>query len=480
MTTATIDNTGLATALAGGTTNISAVLDGVTSPNAVLTVGGSVVTGLNVTPASPTLAVGNTTNLVALELLSNGTTQPLTGTVTWAVSGCTPAGSSTIASTTTNGTEIAIGDLAGACTVTATEGALTGTSAVTVVAGSAHFAYISNSGDSTISQYAVNAASTTAPLTPLTPPTVPINTPVQLVINPNGKFVYAIDSSSTISQFDVDPGGSGTLTLDPHATFVVGGSGTGANFMVIDPSGRFMYVSDDATSTIDGFTIDPVTGFLTPIAAVTGYTNGTLQAPEDLLVDRSDQYLYASNSAGNTVSGFAIGPTGALTPLVPATNPTGATPLLGTIDAANNMYIADSGDNTVAAFSINSTTGALGVLASVTVTTATSISNAVVDPTSKYLYVLDSGTGSAAGNVYGYTLATTGGVGAVIPVTPVATGINPIGITIDPSGTLLAVDNNNDSTITPYGVVTTTGTPTAEPNANTGLGPLFLVFYNAP
>jgi 6-phosphogluconolactonase len=263
---------------------------------------------------------------------------------------------------------------------------------------------------------------------------------------------------------------------------VVGGSGTGANFMVIDPSGRFMYVSDDGTSTIDGFTIDPVTGFLTPIAAVTGYTNGTLAAPEDLVVDKTDQFLYVTNSTAgnNTVSAFSFGPTGALTPLVPATYPTGATPLLAAISPSNNLYIPNSGDNTISAFSISATTGALTVLPSVTVTGATAISNAVVDPTSTYLYVLDSGTGSAAGNVYGYTLATTGAVGAAIPVTPVATGINPIGITIDPSGTLLAVDNNNDNTITPFSVVTTTGTPTAEATVSTGVGPLFLAFYNAP
>jgi 6-phosphogluconolactonase len=483
---ATIDNTGLVTTVATGTTNISASLDGVNSPNAALTVGPAATNGLQVTPAAPSLAIGNTVALVALELNSDGTTKPLTGPVTWAIAGCTPTGSAWLASTTTNGTEIAVGNLVDTgtgCTVTATEGALTGTSTVTVVTGSAHFAYVSNAVDSTISQYAVDATSTTAPLTPLSPATLSVVQPTQVVVHPNGLYAYSTSSVSNVYLYDVATGGAGTLTLDPGAPASgwVAGSGN-ANYLVIDPSGRFLYVSDDGGNTIYGFTIDPATGLLTAIGAVTGYTTN-LNSPEDLLVDHTGKYLYAVNFGNNTVSGYTIDQTsGALTPLTPATFATGSQPLFATISPSNaSFYAVNSGDNTVTSFSLSSTTGALTTAAATPVGPGAVFAlNAVVDPTNAYLYVLDTGDGTAPGAVFAYALNADGTVGAAIAGTPVATGVSPTGIIIDPTGTLLAADNNVSNTISPFSVVTTTGTPTAETAVATGNGPLFVTFLNAP
>jgi trimeric autotransporter adhesin len=482
---ATIDVTGLATSLAVGTTNITASMDGVTSaPNAVLTVTPAVVSSVQVLPASPTLALGNTVALVAMELFTDGTTQAPTLPVVWTTSGCTPAAATTLASVipsatnVNNQTEIAVGALAGSCTVTATEGALTaGTSSVTVVTGSTHFAYVSNSNDSTISQYAVDATSA-IPLTPLSPATVTSNTPLQMVLHPNGQFVYAIDDVSRVTLLNVDAGGAGTLTANA-ATPVLAGAAKGTNYMVIDPTGRFLYVSDATSSSIDGFTIDPGTGLLTPIAAVTGYSV-SLNAPEGLEIDHQGLYLYANNSGNGSVTAYSIsGTDGALAPLTKVSYATGTVPLFGTISASNNLYIANSGDNTVSAFSITAGTGALtGLAPTASIPAAFALINVTVDPTNTYLYVLD--TGSATGSVYGFTLGANGAVGPAIAGTPVSSGAASTGIVIDPSGTLLAVDNNGDDTITPFSVVTTTGTPTGETPVATGAGPLFVVFYNAP
>lgn len=70
--------------------------------------------------------------------------------------------------------------------------------------------------------------------------------------------------------------------------------------------------------------------------------------------------------------------------------------------------------------------------------------NLVVDPSSKYLYVLDAGDGTVNGAVYGFSInSTTGAIGAAIAGSPSATGVSPQGnIVIDPTGTLLAADNN--------------------------------------
>jgi DNA-binding beta-propeller fold protein YncE len=106
----------------------------------------------------------------------------------------------------------------------------------------------------------------------------------------------------------------------------------GGNIIAMDPTGRFMYVSD-LGSTIDGFTIDQSTGVLTPIGAVTGYSTN-LNVPEDVLVDHTGKYLYAINNGGTngTVSAYSITQTtGALTPLSAPTIVTGPQPFLATL-----------------------------------------------------------------------------------------------------------------------------------------------------
>ena len=77
--------------------------------------------------------------------------------------------------------------------------------------------------------------------------------------------------------------------------------------------------------------------------------------------------------------------------------------------------------------------------------------NLVVDPSSKYLYVLDAGDGTVNGAVYGFSInSTTGAIGAAIAGSPSATGVSPQGnIVIDPTGTLLAADNNGNDTLLP-------------------------------
>jgi DNA-binding beta-propeller fold protein YncE len=72
---------------------------------------------------------------------------------------------------------------------------------------------------------------------------------------------------------------------------------------------------------------------------------------------------------------------------------------------------------------------------------------AVVDPTGAYLYIVDGGS-TGAGSLYSYNFTTsTGVIGAEIGTAPVATGVGPGLLAIDPTGALLAIDNNIDNTI---------------------------------
>ena len=115
---ATVSASGLATAVAAGTTQITASSGGVTSTADTLTVTNPPVTTITVAPASPTIAAGATQQFTATALDANGKT--LSGvSFTWASSATSVA--------TVDSTGKATGVGAGATQITATAGGATST-----------------------------------------------------------------------------------------------------------------------------------------------------------------------------------------------------------------------------------------------------------------------------------------------------------------------------------------------------------------
>ena len=118
---ATVDGTGLVTALAGGATTITATSEG-KSGTAAITVPVSVAS-VTVTPGSATVAVGATQQLTATPLDANG--NPLTGRpVTWV------SGNAAVATVSGSGLVTAVA--AGSVTITATSEGKGGSSTITV------------------------------------------------------------------------------------------------------------------------------------------------------------------------------------------------------------------------------------------------------------------------------------------------------------------------------------------------------------
>src|SRR5258708_14129411 len=244
--------------------------------------------------------------------------------------------------------------------------------------------------------------------------------------------------------------------------------------------------------TIYGFSIaqtntQSTNGVLTAIPGRSAYTDRTLNVASGVMTGRAGKYLYVVNAAGNSVSEYSIDQsTGALTPLSTASIPTGSSPNYATTDVKGHIYVANSGDGTVSVFSIDSTTGLLSQVGSTnfTVTGANTVFNVLTDPTGKFLYILDS-PGTTPGQVFAFNLDQTPGPtnGAITtPIgSPLATCISSIVMAIDPTGALLAVDNNVDFTISLYKVSTSTGALTvATPaTAATDQVPQFVTFYTA-
>ena len=509
-------NTGLATVATTATINetstISVFLYGA-SQTTLLTVSAPIPVSLTVTPVQPanaTIAIGNIATFTATENWSDGSTGHVpSGTVAWTSSSTAQAG--VIANATVSSNATAAGFASSGTTpvtITATEGTLTaGTAPLTVVAGSAHYAYVSNNGDAAIEAYPVTAS--TSPY--FGSPQVMnfsflFGGPIQTVFHPNGQFVYVTDGATTVSVLTVDPS-TGALAQPPatpapigsYGPIPVGGSANDFTFVAVDPYGRFLYVSDDGfgggASSISAFAINS-DGSLTQLASIPPGTKNTF-SPEHLIIDHTGSYLYATNYYSSVVNAYNINPDGTLTPFS-STPPSSATfstgansnPWHATLDpTGSNLYVADSFNQAIVGFTI----GSGGVLSPISgspfpvvsgTTSAVFVSSVIVHPSGQYIYALDDG--GATGQVFAFSLGSNGVIGSAIG-TPQVTGIGPQnGFVVDPTGALVACENNlaAPGTISLFTVApsssSTPGALTAVTPAPAGTSPFYVTFYNAP
>ena len=121
---------------------------------------------------------------------------------------------------------------------------------------------------------------------------------------PGGPNLSAISSYSVQSNGTLTPISSSVPTL-----------GSANCWNVVTPDGRFVYVSNSASGSISGFAIGS-DGSLTPLPGTILAFNPTGSANIDLTVSSDGKFLYTLNAGTGAVGMFAIQPTnGALTDL---------------------------------------------------------------------------------------------------------------------------------------------------------------------
>src|SRR5258707_64819 len=121
---------------------------------------------------------------------------------------------------------------------------------------------------------------------------------------PGGPNLSAISSYSVQSNGTLTPISSSGPTL-----------GSANCWNVVTPDGRFVYVSNSASGSISGFAIGS-DGSLTPLPGTILAFNPTGSANIDLTVSSDGKFLYTLNAGTGAVGMFAIQPTnGALTDL---------------------------------------------------------------------------------------------------------------------------------------------------------------------
>lgn len=183
--------------------------------------------------------------------------------------------------------------------------------------------------------------------------------PYGLALDPANNFLYESDQYYTILAGVLTAQGSPGLGL------------TAPNAFAVYPAGGYFYVTDTALNTVTGFAYAGLSAI--PPGAVTqvpGTPPGTGIEPESIAIDPLGRFLYVANSGDGltvpaTVSGYTItAGTGQLTAVAGGAIATGGgvstTPTAVAVDISGQyVYVANGDAGTVSVFTINQISGVL-------------------------------------------------------------------------------------------------------------------------
>jgi 6-phosphogluconolactonase len=461
---AIVSPAGLVTGVAAGTSTITATFTSATAGSAAgqvaLTVAPPNLLSVVISPNNASVAIHTAVQFSAIGKYSDGTTKDLTADVTWTSS------DTTIATFSASGGLATAQALLGSTTISATMSGGPAIDTVPMTVTATIYAYATNFDDNTVSQYEIGSDGS---LTPLSSPTVATDgLPFSISVEPTGEYVYVSNwGSSTISQFRIGSDG----TLSPIGTGTVA-SGRDPNGVTIDHADRFAYVANLSDGTVSQYTIG-LDGQLAPMATAM-VPSGI--APASLTIDPTDRFAYVANFGANaldpppgpgTISQYSIGPDGSLTPMSSATVVAGSGPDALTIDPSSKyLYVANSGDNTVGQYTIGSD-GSLTAMSTPTIPSGQRPVGITIDPTGSYVYVANE----FENTISQYTVGADGALTAMSTAT-VPAGANVSAVAIDPSGKFLYATNRGAATVSQFTIGTGGAlVPMTNPIVASGLHP---------
>src|SRR6202158_5140767 len=260
------------------------------------------------------------------------------------------------------------------------------------------------------------------------------------------KFLYAVNSfAGSISIFNV--ASDGTLTLSGTPT----PAGFGPDAAVIDPSGKYLLVTNNLGNNVSVYSIDSSTGALSEVAGSPFPANAN---PAEILITPSGKFVYVTNPGIGMVTAFTFS-NGVLTqvsatPAVPGSPYFSGKGAFGlAVDGSERfLYVANSGGSNRSPFT--STVGA-----------GTGPSALTVDPSGRFVYAVTEGSSFA---IWCFAITPTNGptngqLGAVTK-SPFSLAAGGLFALIDPSGNFLYIGSQTGNGIEGYTYNPSTGAPT--------------------
>jgi len=212
--------------------------------------------------------------------------------------------------------------------------------------------YVTNELGDSVSQFSVGTGGT---LTPKSPAAVASGgleefEPEGIVVSPDGKHVYVVNSTHSISSKDgsvaeLTVGAGGVLSPATLPPSVLAGE---APFGIAEsPDGANVYVTNDLGDTVSEFSVAG-DGTLSLIGSqLTGLT------PRGIAVSPNGKSVYVTDGASTTVLQFSVEAGGALSPLSPPEVTSGSGPFAIAISPdGTGVYVANNTEDTVSHFSV--------------------------------------------------------------------------------------------------------------------------------
>jgi 6-phosphogluconolactonase len=159
------------------------------------------------------------------------------------------------------------------------------------------FVYVANAtAPLTVTGYTVDATNGTIAAMQA-PFSLGTNTPVAMLTDADGKYLFVATSEGTLSYFDIDAT-TGELTENTHSPIDV----PSASGVQLAMTGRLLYVLDTTARWIDLYAMQQDGSLAAPGSQ---QLNGTL-TPSGIAVDQNGKYLMVTDSSGATIATYSI------------------------------------------------------------------------------------------------------------------------------------------------------------------------------
>lgn len=297
---------------------------------------------------------------------------------------------------------------------------------VVAIAPNGKFLYTANGdGTNTVGEYTVN--DTTGALTSIG--TIAMgDSPYAVAVDPSSRFVYAVAiNTDAVYGYTINKS-TGALTAMAGSPFTT--DINSPNFVTVDPTGRFVMVTEDCcadTAGITVYTIAPTTGELTAVSGSPFLPPSGTSGPSGVVVDPTGRYVYSSNGGGAGTFGITAyslkAATGALT-VVGTPLAGGSNPFAVTTDVTGAYVYMSNNDATIDGYAIKNSTGGLTALSGSPFPATVATRGMSADPSGKYLYL------SNAEQILGYSIDKATGAITQLSTSPFSAGIDPLSVSV--------------------------------------------------
>ncbi len=291
-----------------------------------------------------------------------------------------------------------------------------------VFASPAKFLYAANEVSSSISGYSVDPSTGALTALPGFPMSSGVN-PVFLTHDPLNKFLIVVDiAANNVRVYEIDSG-TGALTEVPPSPYPLGMEPRAA---AIDPSGKFVYVASQSLNSVAAFTMNS-SGVLTTVPGSPFATGGTATGSFGccVVVDPTGKFVYVADIAN--VYAFSINASsGALTLVATVPAPTGNGLA---VDPAGTFLYAVGFANSIQTYRIDSTTGAIALAVSSPTATHAGSFTIALDPVGRFAYTVEAGQTLVAYSLQNGVFTSLGDFSSG--------ALGSVQLAIDPSGSFI-------------------------------------------